>query len=267
MTAEQEAHAARNEVLTAFALIVMAQVAFCFIGLGTLKPLLYLRISDAAACTLAFIWLWSRRPSVRVAVYSMAAAAVPLFVIFWLDEAERAAARSLWVPFFGPKTGVLGVALLAPDAWLGVGLIAALALETGILTLVFRLDGLEGMVHGEPWITFVYVGISIVLLKHRHKRLSAERTASRATAHAEAMERQARIFMALRDLANTPLQTLDVNVNLLREQMPQASEVTDRMARAIARLKEMSKLLAAQPEQLKDGDESIDPLAILGKKD
>jgi hypothetical protein len=240
---------ARYEALTAALLIALAQTAFCFIGPGTHRPLFWLRVANAATSALVALVLW------------------PLFAVFWLDEAERSAAGALWVPFVGPKMAVLGAALLAPTTTLGLVLIAALTVETGVLAATFHLKGLDGLegVHGEPWITFVYAGISVGLLVHRHKRLLAERLASRATATAEAMRKQARVFMALRDLSNTPLQTLDVNITLLRDQAPQAALLTERMARAIARLNEMSRLLASQQEQITPGDESLDPLEILKK--
>jgi hypothetical protein len=258
---------ARYEALTAALLIALAQTAFCFIGPGTHRPLFWLRVANAATSALVALVLWRLRPSLRRSIIGFLVVAVPLFAVFWLDEAERSAAGALWVPFVGPKMAVLGAALLAPTTTLGLVLIAALTVETGVLAATFHLKGLDGLegVHGEPWITFVYAGISVGLLVHRHKRLLAERLASRATATAEAMRKQARVFMALRDLSNTPLQTLDVNITLLRDQAPQAALLTERMARAIARLNEMSRLLASQQEQITPGDESLDSLEILKK--
>ena len=97
------------------------------------------------------------------------------------------------------------------------------------------------------------------------RRVSAvERAAERARTEARALERLAREQLALRDLANTPLQTLEIVVELLRRQHPEARELSDRMERSLVRLRELSRAISVHPGvRWGPREESFDPLAVL----
>jgi integral membrane sensor domain MASE1 len=80
-----------------------------------------------------------------------------------------------------------------------------------------------------------------------------------------ALARLARVALAVRDMANTPLQTMSLSVELLRAKQGKGDEVVSRMMRAIERLSRLDDLLSAYSEQfvLHDDSMSFDAEAIL----
>jgi hypothetical protein len=162
---------------------------------------------------------------------------------------------------------VIGVALLAPSLQLGAVLIVLFAVETGALALLSHLAGRHEVVAGEPWVTLAYALIAFGLLVDRVRRQRAEERAVCAQARSDEMARLARMALALRDLANTPLQTLRVNAALLRER-PVDGVVMARIERALDRMCELNRILARWESAARwaPGDESFDPLEVLARE-
>jgi hypothetical protein len=76
----------------------------------------------------------------------------------------------------------------------------------------------------------------------------------------------ARAFLAVRDLANTPLQTITSATAALRAQLPEAQRATlDRIDRALAQLHELAAVLREHEQHMdwKPGEEAIDSLQHL----
>ena len=257
----------RADVATAL-IIVATQIVFAIISPDS-RRLVEARLGHVAWCLVALGWLgWRRsRASRRELVTMFVVIGAPLFYVFWLDEIGRAALRGFWIPFTGPKMAVIGVALLAPTLELGVVLIGLFTVETSVLALLSHLAGRREVVAGEPWVTFAYAIIALGLLIDRVRRQRAEAFAVRAQARSEEMARLARVALALRDLANTPLQTLRVNAALLRQQ-PVDGAVMARIDRALDRMCELNRVLARWESGARwaPGDESFDPLEVLGRE-
>jgi hypothetical protein len=254
----------RADVAT-IVLMMLGQIAFAILSPDS-RILLLSRLAHVGWCLACLGWLVARRrqASTRELAALFVIAGAPLFYVFWLDEMGRAALPGFWIPFTGPKLSVFGVALLAPSLWLGTVLIVLFAVETVALAMLFHLAGRPEVAAGEPWVTLVYSAIAFGLLFDRVRRRLAEQAAVRAQARSEAMARLARVALAVRDLANTPLQTLVVNAALLRER-PGAPEPTARMNRAFDQLRELNRVLARLESSAAwaPGDESFDALEVL----
>jgi hypothetical protein len=72
-------------------------------------------------------------------------------------------------------------------------------------------------------------------------------------------------MLALRDLANSPLQTAANLVVLLRERAPELADLTDKLERAVARLTTLKRAPRPFEDQLEwqPGDEARDPQQVL----
>jgi hypothetical protein len=97
----------------------------------------------------------------------------------------------------------------------------------------------------------IYAIFGIVLLVQSHRRFLRERRMAHAQAEAAALERLARDFLAVRDFANTPLQTIDSTTALLALRHPELAGELKPIERALARLREMNGLLARHDSALK----------------
>lgn len=155
------------------------------------------------------------------------------------------------MPFQANKLGVFAVALLAPEAWAGLASILAYtlaALVQGALMQRADSEGVSNVAVYEPWATLVFGGFAIVLLGYRLRRIVYERTLLRAEASAHAARRIAELSLWVRDLANSPIQTLTFEVALLRSGAPATAERLDRVQRAIDRLHDLNTRLAPTSE-------------------
>ena len=80
----------------------------------------------------------------------------------------------------------------------------------------------------------------------------------------------ARALLGVHDLTNTPLQNIEINVALIDQHgVAELSPYVERIQRAVYRLRESSKLLAAYEARLKwqKGDESFNPRVRLESSD
>jgi predicted ATPase/GAF domain-containing protein len=87
-------------------------------------------------------------------------------------------------------------------------------------------------------------------------------------AESHALRRLARVALAVKDMANTPLQTLNFCLYLLAQQPSQDHpEILARMWRAVDRLKQLDDLLSAYTQSIdwEHGDEAFDALAVLAR--
>lgn len=169
---------------------------------------------------------------------------VPTVVMVWLIDDARAAHGAHWVPYEPAKLSVLTLAVIAPPGW-PTGVVAILMfvgsslLHHAILPAAARAR----MSAGEPFGILAYGAFAAVLLGFKQRGYTLRAALQRTRSEKVALERVARVAMALRDLANTPVQTLElVRQRLLAEDnlLPEA----ERMRRALERLRRLNDILA-----------------------
>src|SRR5262249_5138480 len=83
-------------------------------------------------------------------------------------------------------------------------------------------------------------------------------------AESRSLQRLARMALAVRDMANTPLQTLKIAIDLMGRTPTRREELLRAMAGAIHRLEALDKALSSYASKApwSKGDESFDPVAI-----
>jgi hypothetical protein len=151
-----------------------------------------------------------------------------------------AASGDPWTPFQANKLGMLIVAALGPE--LIPGLIAIGALGLSGLAQQALLNGQPSAV-SEPLVMMIFLIMAVVLLVLRLRGAASTRALAKARADAESAEEINRRLLALRDLANTPLQNLEVAARLLETEYPTAKHVTDAMVRAVVRMRDLQPIL------------------------
>jgi hypothetical protein len=100
-----------------------------------------------------------------------------------------------------------------------------------------------GMAAGEPFGIIAYGSFALVLLAFKQRSYALRVELQRARSEKVAIERVARVAMALRDLANTPVQTLELIRQKLMAADPQWRAQTERMGRALERLRRLNDIL------------------------
>ncbi|NUP05388.1 MAG: hypothetical protein HOW73_04935 [Polyangiaceae bacterium] len=205
-------------------------------------------------------WLWTHRKKPRVWVCEAAFASVmlPFLPIMWVGELMAMRQGLIRDPMMPFQFAMLGVALLAPaSAWLGGALLAVFAASA----LVFwaRLEAEFSLAHlpGEPWMMLVYGGVAAGFLVARVHLRKVVRELSDTRAEANALARVARLFLAVRDRTNSPLQSLEFGVALLSRRHPEEDRLMEAMRRSLGRLRHLSSLLAVA-EKWRKTDNALD---------
>ncbi|HYO59524.1 hypothetical protein [Archangium sp.] len=192
---------------------------------------------------------------------------LPFLPLFAMAEHAMTGSGLIWVPMTGHRLVMLSIGVLAPTGmWFGGGLIAAFALEAVVLWYALGLGGHPGVRSPwEPWVTLIYGGVALSMLAYRVRSHNVELKLREARAEAEALERLARLFLAVRDATNTPLQTLELSIALLRRRSPESEPTAATMERAVQRLRSLAQRLGSVDPLLvwREGDESFDADAML----
>jgi hypothetical protein len=253
----------------ATSLTLLGEVAYIFIdwqvhpGNLVLPTLRALHVLEAAGLV-ALLVVRRSTASTRLSADVFAAVAVPHLIIFAVAEVAMAASGLVWMPLTGHRLLMVGIGLLAPmGLTLGLGLIGAFALEAVLLWYGLGLNNRLEM-PWEPWITLVWGGVACGLLVFRVRTQRIEQRLQKARAEAESLERVARLLLAMRDAANTPLQALEVGVSLLQQRSPENAALLVTLERALTRLRSLTTRMAiADPLLDWNSLESIDSEEVL----
>jgi hypothetical protein len=252
-------------------LVVLTELAYAFIDHEVFhgEALPALRVLHVLWVLLLLGLLVSRRHrlSSRAVEACFAGAVLPFLPLFALAEHAMTGLGLVWVPMTGHRLVMLALGVLAPTSlWLGGVLIGALALEAAVLWYALGLGTHPGVRSPwEPWVTLIYGGVALAVLAYRVRSFHIELRLREARAKAEALERLARLFLAVRDATNTPLQTLELSIALLQRRHPECASTTQTMARAVQRLRSLAQRLGiADPLVVwREGDESFDAETVL----
>jgi hypothetical protein len=155
-------------------------------------------------------------------------------IAFVLVADADLAERGPYDAFIYMKFVLLIVAFLAPSGRLGAALIGVATLAAVVETyLWFSPVQRSRMPLLEPWLT-VLIGLTAFgVLAARRQDAATVRELVRASAERAWMSRVARLALSVRDFANTPLQVLWLDLELLRQTHaePELAEVEASLAR------------------------------------
>ena len=175
--------------------------------------------------------------------------------------------RAFFLPLGGHKAMLLAIGIIAPPVWLGAFSIAVVTLGAILQTTLLTAGAVP--FGGEPLVTCAIAGVAAGLLVMRTRARAAQRALAISRAEAMAAERLATTCLAIRDLANTPLQTLTSSTSLLELREGADLELVARMKRALGQLEHLNEILAAEEAQVRVDWrhlETFDPWQELAKR-
>jgi hypothetical protein len=216
---------------------------------------------------IAAVLLIVRRPmTVRFAAGAFVVVNLMIFAELWITANHFAANGLPWTPFLANKVGALAAALWAPEIWSGIIVIAGFTGTAVAQYLSFPPSVQQLIPLGEPWTTLAFGGFAGAFLYFQLRGRAVEVEVLRARLEAASLERLAQTLLAIQDLANTPLQTIELTVAVLRQQRPELTPALDRLDRAAERLHELNRILAGHESAVNWSrkDESFDARERLG---
>ncbi len=148
--------------------------------------------------------------------------------------------------FTGYKLVAIAVGILAPaPAWVGFSVIAICAVAPIVHYFILPSDIQRAFVVQEPWYTLICCVIALFVFRHRLRELQLERALTRVAAEKQAVNNMAKIFFFLRNITNSPLQSIEITALLLKEHQIEQTSAGRHLERALARLRELSQTLAS----------------------
>ncbi len=221
------------------------------------------------AVLLVYLRVFRASPSVQRASFAFLVNNSVISLALWVTSGHFAAAVDHWVPFQASKLAVLTVALLAPaELYVGVTTILIFTIPPLVKLWTFSPAVRSKLPVGEPFAMVAFGAFALFLLAYRLRRHALEVELLKSHAEAVALEASAGRFLAIRDMANTPLQTLEINAALLAD-VSEARPYADRIRRSVARLREWHGMLDAESARVRwsPEQEGFDPVEVMKATD
>src|SRR4051794_20152882 len=219
--------------------------------------------SMVGLCLLGYLVAQRAHPRANVASVIFLVNVFTVIAMLSVESAHYAGYGARWAPFQAHKLGIITVALLTPEIWVGLVSIAAYGAAAVVQWSTFPPDVRAHLSLGEPWATLVFCVFGAALLIQSARRYVIERTLLRREHEAASLARLAQAFVAVRDLANSPLQTIESATELARVRHPELAHELDPVQRALDRLRKLDALLARCEVQLPPVQASFDAESML----
>jgi hypothetical protein len=243
--------------------VIVGGLALVAYGLSSRMPLWFIaQFVAVGAAVMTVLLVWKQAPrSACLALLSVNFASGLLAVSAGAEAQLRLGDVSeLYHPH---EVSMLVIAILAPSAPLGAAWITAFALLPIVQTWTWPADFVRQLPMGEPWLRTAFGAAAMGLLLYSRRSVRLARELSTVEGERLAAERLARMALSVRDLANTPLQTLTSGLSLLRMGQAPVGMVLDSMERALGKLSVLRRALIPFERNLewRPQDESFDSLS------
>jgi hypothetical protein len=224
-----------------------------------------LAASAVGLVVLVYLVRGRARPTRAGAAITMLVNTAAVVALLVISNQHWAALGAHWAPFQANKLGALTIGLLTPEIPVGIACIVAYAGAAVVQFLLFAPALREQLTRGEPLVTCIFAIFGIIILIVGTRRYALERRLLEQEHEAAALQKLARALLAVRDFANTPLQTIEAATTLARLQHPEAAKQLEHIDRALDRLRGLNRVLAHHENHLRwqPGDESFDALEEL----
>jgi len=168
---------------------------------------------------------------------------VAVVTVLWIRDPYYAEHVSRWVPFQGNKLGCLVAAFLAPDFFGGLVAIAAHSLTSVISFELFPEDMQKKIAFGEPVASLSFGLAGLLSLISRFRRIQIENKFRHLQVRTMAMQKVASTVLRIKDLMNTPLQSICFASAIQAEQKSCDEAALKSLQEAVKELNQLNALL------------------------
>jgi hypothetical protein len=185
-----------------------------------------------------------RRPSTELASVLFALNMVSVHATLLLTNAVYAELAERWVPFQATKLSYMVTPMLAPSFALAIA-----SIGLSVAATIFQLGTFSAEVRArigpiEPWATAAFAVAGLLVAVFRFLRIATERRLLAAEAEAAASRRLTDAILGVRDLMNTPLQTLELGAAALQPAAGMHDGLVKAMRGSVAKLRGLNELLS-----------------------
>jgi hypothetical protein len=241
--------------VVASALMAVAQLATLEVDRHILgRPFFVLRLPYLFVALACLIVLLHQRKKLGFQALQLMMVALTLsaFPYIWVSQAAFANSQNPWIPFYGFQITALAVAMFryGNGVRFNVFLLAALTIESAAFWWRFQL-GSEPLFaqSGYIWNVLLTGLCAATLLIARYQYERTLRRFIELEARAATAEMTARLFLTVKDRANSPLQTLEIGLALLKRQQPE-SAISDALLSALKKLVDLHEIFNARNAEI-----------------
>jgi hypothetical protein len=204
-----------------------------------------------ALLLLTVLFIRRKTPSVQGASIIYLVNTASVITVLLLTNLQFAVSARNWEPFQAMKLGCLISAMVAPGFWVGFVSILAYFLSALLQFEVFFPPEIKAQVAAaEPWPMLAFALAGVFALVYRFRRAQLEQELARMEAQNFAIKRLAQAFLNIRDLMNTPLQVIELSIDLLRKSNDPNKPIIDRIDRSMERLREINSVLIQHENEI-----------------
>jgi hypothetical protein len=241
--------------VVASALMAVAQLATFEVDRHILgRPFFVLRLPYLFVALACLIVLLRQRQKLgfQAIQLTMVALTLSAFPYIWVSQAAFANSQNPWIPFYGFQITALAVAMFryGNGVRFNVFLLTSLTIEAAAFWWRFHL-GSELLLarSGYIWNVLLTGLCAATLLIARYQYERTLRRFIELEARAATAEMTARVFLTVRDRANSPLQTLEIGLALLKRQQPE-SALSDALLSALKKLVDLHEIFNARKAEI-----------------
>jgi len=232
------------------ALMVVAQLAALEVDRFILgRPFFVLRLPYLFVALAWLIVLLHQRDKlsfqkIQITIVALTVAAFPYI---WVSQAAYANSQHPWIPFYGFQMAALVIAgfRYGDGVRLNVVLLAAITIEAAAFWWRFHLGSEQLLAQsGYIWNVLLTGLCAATLLMARYLYEGTLRRFIEFETRAATAEMAARVFLNVRDRANSPLQTLEIGLALLKRRQAE-SAISDALLNAFKKLVDLNEIFNA----------------------
>jgi hypothetical protein len=243
--------AARTISLLLVAGSFVAALAWPLTGATTVTSWQYVLSGCVGLLGTVATFYYRRLPSFAVSAIVVTFACAALFAGA-ITNYQLAGSSVRYEPFLANKLVALVIAVLAPVRVV-VGysiIIGCTALAIFESYFLFSPEFKSHVATPEPWSTLLYSIVAVAMFAHRLKTLKAIEERNLA-------EERTRVFLAIRDLANSPLQVIELSAALIRKKHPDASYLVTRMEQSMSKIRRLTIVWEGYEAKFKNQNRKI----------
>ncbi len=181
--------------------------------------------------------------------------------------AAQAAVQNQSISYFASyKVIAVIIAMLAPfPYYVGYILLSLCLLIPPLQVLLFSPEVMRASGQYEPWVTMCYALAALLVLQNRLSTLKLHANLIESQTKEKSLRDFADVAIALRDLTNTPLQSLDLLTELLREEKISQKQASELLSRTTYRLRDLMQVLSEQQKKIarQQATESMNSMDII----
>lgn len=169
---------------------------------------------------------------------------IPAYWLVWTSNAAHSTQGRFWIPFQAHQLACLTVAILAPPnrkiGALTILLFPALAI---LQYETFSPEQLAWLPARAVVAPILFGGFALILYFFSLRGIGIAELAAKTEAEVQMMEKVTHAILAIKDLANSPIQALSLDAETLRRKHSEDAPVAARIEKSVNQLRELNRIL------------------------